>query len=66
MTKYTYIDKECLFCPTTDAATHPVLYNKSFKDEELNAEAFEARKTTKHMHYAMVKCLKTGLMMMIH
>ena len=66
MTKYTYIDKECLFCPTTDAATHPVLYNKSFKDEELNAEAFEARKTTKHMHYEMVKCLKTGLIFSRH
>jgi 2-polyprenyl-3-methyl-5-hydroxy-6-metoxy-1,4-benzoquinol methylase len=64
--KYNYIKKECLFCSSTDAATHPVLYKKSFKDEDLNAEAFEARKTTKHMHYEMVKCLKTGLIFSHH
>jgi len=61
MNKYTYITKECLFCKETDAANHPVLYKKSFMDEELNAEAFEARKTTKHKHYEMVRCAKTGL-----
>ncbi len=59
--KYNYIRKECLFCDSTDAAGHPVLYKKSFKDEELDAAAFEARKTTRHAHYEMVKCLKTGL-----
>ena len=66
MAKYNYIPKECLFCATTDEANHPVLYKKSFKDEDLNAEAFEARKTTKHMHYEMVKCLKTGLIFSRH
>lgn len=66
MSKFNYITKECLFCATTDAENHPVLYHKSFKDEELNAEAFEARKTTQHKHYEMVKCLKTGLIFSRH
>lgn len=60
-TKYTYVTKECLFCDSTDVANHPVLYNKNFKDEDLNAEVFSARRTTEHFHYEMVKCLKTGL-----
>lgn len=66
MAKYTYITKECLFCNETDAANHPVIYNKSFKDEELDAAAFEARKVTQHKHYEMVKCLKTGLIFSRH
>ncbi len=66
MSKYTYITKECLFCSSTDAANHPVVYHKNFKDEDLNAEVFEARKTTKHTHYEMVKCLKTGLIFSRH
>jgi len=60
--KFTYVTKECLFCDSTDAANHPVVYNKSYKDEDLNAEAFEARKVTKHAHNEMVRCLKTGLL----
>lgn len=61
MAKYNYITKECLFCNGTDAATHPVLYKKNFRDEDLNAEVFSARRTTEHFHYEMVKCQKTGL-----
>jgi len=59
--KYNYIRKECLFCDNTDVAGHPVLYKKNFKDEDLNAEVFSARRTTEHFHYEMVKCVKTGL-----
>ena len=61
MAKYNYITKECLFCATTDEANHPVLYKKTYTDDDLDAAAFEARKTTKHEHNKMVKCLKTGL-----
>lgn len=61
MSKYKYITKECLFCNSTDAATHPVLYKKNFLDENLNAEVFSARRTTEHFHYEMLKCAKTGL-----
>ena len=61
MGKFNYITKECLFCETTDPANHPVLYKKNYKDEDLTPEEFEARKTTKHVHNEMVKCLKTGL-----
>jgi len=66
MSNYTYITKQCLFCETTDPENHPLLYKKSFNDEDLDHEAFEARKTTKHAHYEMVKCLKTGLIFSRH
>lgn len=59
--KFNYTTKECLFCNSTDAKTHPVLYKKNFKDEDLNAHVFSARRTTEHFHYDMVKCEKTGL-----
>ncbi len=61
ISKYNYITKECLFCNSTDDATHPVLYKKNFNDEDLNAQVFSARRTTEHFHYEMVKCSKTGL-----
>ena len=61
MAKYNYITKECLFCTSTDEANHPVLYKKNFKDEDLNASVFSARRTTEHFHYEMVKCKITGL-----
>ncbi len=56
-----YITKECLFCKSTDAATHPVIYQKNFRDEDINAQVFSARRTTEHFHYEMVKCQQTGL-----
>ncbi len=59
--KYNYIRKECLFCDSTDPAGHPVLYKKNFRDEDLNAGVFSARRTADHFHYEMVKCQKTGL-----
>jgi len=61
MVKYKYVTKECLFCPDTDPENHPILYQKNFKDEDLNAEIFSARRTTEHFHYDIVKCQKTGL-----
>ncbi len=64
--KYTYITKNCLFCDGTDEKTHPILYKKNFKDEDLNAEIFSARRTTEHFHYDMVKCEKTGLIFSRH
>src|SRR6202012_5776982 len=66
MAKYNYITKECLFCDGTDAATHPLLYKKNFKDEDLNAEVFSARRTTEHFHYDMLKCQRTGLIFSRH
>jgi len=66
MSKYTYITKECLFCNDTAAATHPVLYKKNFRDEDLNADVFSARRTTEHFHYEMVKCQQTGLIFSRH
>lgn len=66
MGKYTYITKECLFCNGTDEASHPVLYKKNFRDEDLNADVFSARRTTEHFHYEMVKCQKTGLIFSRH
>jgi SAM-dependent methyltransferase len=64
--KFQYVTKECLFCDSTDAATHPVLYKKNFKDEELTPAVFSARRTTEHFHYEMVKCTKTGLIFSRH
>lgn len=64
--KYTYITKPCLFCNETDEAHHPVLYKKNFKDENLNAGVFSARRTTEHFHYEMVKCARTGLIFSRH
>jgi 2-polyprenyl-3-methyl-5-hydroxy-6-metoxy-1,4-benzoquinol methylase len=66
MNKYTYITKECLFCDGTEPKTHPLLYKKNFKDEDLNAEVFSARRTTEHFHYDMLKCGKTGLIFSRH
>ncbi len=59
--KFNYITKECLFCKETDAANHPVIYKKNFRDEDLDAQVFSARRTTEHFHYEMMKCTKTGL-----
>ena len=59
--KYNYITRECLFCKETDAANHPVIYKKNFRDEDLDARVFSARRTTEHFHYNMVKCANTGL-----
>jgi len=64
--KYKYITKECLFCPTTDEANHPILYKRNFQDGALNAEIFSARRTTEHFHYDMVKCKKTDLIFSRH
>src|ERR1700743_3044458 len=66
MAKYNYITKECLFCDGTNAPEHPLLYKKNFKDEDLNAEVFSARRTTEHFHYEMVKCKRTGLIFSRH
>jgi SAM-dependent methyltransferase len=64
--KFQYVTKECLFCDSTDSATHPVLYKKNFRDEELTPAVFSARRTTEHFHYEMVKCAKTGLIFSRH
>jgi len=64
--KFQYITKECLFCSSTDEANHPILYHKNFKDENLNAGVFSARRTADHFHYEMVKCAKTGLIFSRH
>jgi SAM-dependent methyltransferase len=64
--KYNYVTKECLFCDSTDPATHPVLYKKNFKDEDLSPAVFSARRTADHFHYEMVKCAKTGLIFSRH
>ncbi|HXA01225.1 MAG TPA: hypothetical protein VNW99_04510, partial [Cytophagaceae bacterium] len=37
------------------------LYPQTFKDEDINADVFSARRITEHFHYKMVKCVKTGL-----
>ncbi len=66
MAKYNYITKECLFCDGTNATDHPLLYKKNFKDEDLNAEVFSARRTTEHFHYDMLKCRNTGLIFSRH
>lgn len=64
--KYNYVTKECLFCISTDEANHPILYRKNFRDEDLNADVFSARRTADHFHYDMVKCTKTGLIFSRH
>jgi SAM-dependent methyltransferase len=67
MSKYNYVTRECLFCGTTDADNHPVLYPRNFKDEDLNEGVFSARRTNSdHFHYEMVKCKKTGLIFSRH
>lgn len=64
--KYQYITKECLFCDKTDEANHPLIYKKNFKDENLDAGVFSARRTADHFHYDMVKCSHTGLLFSRH
>lgn len=60
-----YIKKHCLFC-NPDApgyeTDHALLYPQTFKEEDLNAEVFSARRVTEHFHYKIYKCKKTGLL----
>jgi SAM-dependent methyltransferase len=55
-----YIVKPCLFCGDDDC--HDELYARNFRDEDLNADVFSARRVTEHYHYRMVKCRNTGLL----
>ncbi|WP_345079117.1 class I SAM-dependent methyltransferase [Nemorincola caseinilytica] len=64
--KYRYITKECLFCNSTNEADHPIVYQKNFRDEDLDAGVFSARRTADHFHYDMVRCSKTGLLFSRH
>jgi 2-polyprenyl-3-methyl-5-hydroxy-6-metoxy-1,4-benzoquinol methylase len=54
-----YITKHCLFCKDEKCLTD--LYPQTFKDEDINADVFSARRVTEHFHYKMVKCSNTGL-----
>jgi 2-polyprenyl-3-methyl-5-hydroxy-6-metoxy-1,4-benzoquinol methylase len=54
-----YITKHCLFCEDEKCLTD--LYPQTFKDEDINADVFSARRVTEHFHYKMVKCSRTGL-----
>lgn len=54
-----YITKHCLFCEDEKCLID--LYPQTFKDEDLNANVFSARRITEHFHYKMVKCSNTGL-----
>ena len=59
MAQINYLIKKCLFCD--DESCLQELYPKTFKDEDLNAAVFSARRVTEHFHYRMVKCERTGL-----
>jgi SAM-dependent methyltransferase len=54
-----YITKHCLFCEDEKCLVD--LYHQSFKEEDINADVFSARRVTEHFHYKMVKCSRTGL-----
>lgn len=54
-----YITKHCLFC--NDDSCLKDLYPRTFKDEDINADVFSARRVTEHFHYKMVRCVNTGL-----
>lgn len=54
-----YITKHCLFCPDDSCLVD--LYPQTFKDEDVNADVFSARRVTEHFHYKMVRCSNTGL-----
>ena len=51
--------KPCLFCGDDDCAQE--LYPRNFRDEDLDAAVFSARRVTEHFHYRMVRCSRTGL-----
>jgi SAM-dependent methyltransferase len=55
-----YITKHCLFC--ADDACLRNVYEKNFRDGDLNAEIFSARRVTEHFHYRMARCSRTGLL----
>lgn len=54
-----YVTKSCLFCGS-DACLRD-LYPRNFRDEDLHAGVFSARRVTEHFHYRMVRCARTGL-----
>ncbi len=54
-----YLPKACLFCPEDDCAEE--LYPRNFKDGDLDADVFSARRVTEHFHYRMVRCKRSGL-----
>lgn len=54
-----YVPKACLFCAGDDCAEE--LYPRNFRDQDLTAEIFSARRVTEHFHYRMVRCRRTGL-----
>lgn len=55
-----YITKHCLFCED-DACLRDV-YERNFRDGDLNVEVFSARRVTEHFHYRMARCSRTGLL----
>jgi SAM-dependent methyltransferase len=55
-----YITKHCLFCGD-DACLRDV-YERNFRDGDLTADVFSARRVTEHFHYKMVRCANTGLL----
>jgi SAM-dependent methyltransferase len=55
-----YLTKHCLFCGD-DACLRDV-YDRNFRDGDLNPAVFAARRVTEHFHYKMVRCARTGLL----
>lgn len=55
-----YVTKHCLFCGD-DACLRDV-YQRNFRDGDLTAEVFSARRVTEHFHYRMARCVRTGLL----
>jgi 2-polyprenyl-3-methyl-5-hydroxy-6-metoxy-1,4-benzoquinol methylase len=54
-----YITRHCIFCEDEKCLVD--LYPQTFKEEDINAAVFSARRVTEHFHYKMVKCSRTGL-----
>jgi SAM-dependent methyltransferase len=54
-----YEVKRCLFCGRQEELKE--LYPRNFKDEELTAAVFSARRFTDRFHYRTVRCQKCGL-----
>lgn len=54
-----YVTKSCLFCGSDSCFRE--LYPRNFRDEDLDASVFSARRVTEHFHYRMVRCANTGL-----
>ena len=54
-----YIETKCLLCDSNENTC--VKFQQNFKDTDLNAEIFSARRTTEHYHYRILECQTCGL-----